>query len=242
MSNLTEPSTANCFSEQRRETAERVLAVASGALMILPVIGKRSVWRWTAAIAGGALIYQGLSRSRGIPFLSFARNAEHLSQTITINKSPAELYALWRKPDVLARVVEPFGKLTIIGPNHLLWTVATPFGRFEDETVLVEERPDQLVHWRNAGSKLRIDEYMHFRLAPGGRGTEATLSYDIDFSMLPAGPALGAIVSFLQLVPDAVIRKLLRNFKGLAEAGEIATLGRNPSDRVSNLDTEGDPL
>jgi uncharacterized membrane protein len=242
MPDALEPTKETCLSEQQIEIAGRTLAIASGALMIFPILRKRSFWRCSVAAAGGALLYHGLNPSRGVRFRSSKEDTatvEHFTQTITIDRSAPELFALWRNPDVLARVVKPFGKLTVLSPSHLLWTITTPFGRFADETQLVEELPDELVHWQNApDSKLRIDEYMRFRRSADGVGTEATLSYDIDFSSLPAGPAFRALASLLDLAAIGVIRRFLHNFKRLAEVAEVTPFEGNEFAR--NASTNGD--
>lgn len=81
---------------------------------------------------------------------------------------------------------------------------------------------------------------MRFRPAPNGIGTEATLSYDINFSNVPAGPMLRSITSFFERAPSSAIRKILYNFKSFAEAGEIPTLTRNPSARAAKTNGKGD--
>lgn len=213
------------FPGSQQRTIEGVLTAASGALMILPVFGKRSPWRWTAAVAGGALVYGGICRARPNAFRKreekHASAVEHFSQSITIGKSASELFALWRNPDVLARIMRSFGRVIPVGENRLRWKIAAPFGEFEAEATLVEERTDELVHWQTTpGSVLRVDEYMRFRPAPQSRGTEATLTYDIDFSHLPAGHMLQGLASLAERVPESVVRRILANFKSVAETSE----------------------
>ncbi len=234
----------NLSSTQGRAT-DSALAVASGALMILPVVGKRSFWRWTAAVTGGALIYKGLSTlpdtANGVRTRKPANTIEHLSKSITIDKSAAELYALWRNPDVLARVMQPFGEVNIVGANHLRWSLDTPVGQYEAEATLIDDRPNELVHWRTTpGNALQVDERMRFTPAPNGLGTVATLDYDIDFSNVSAGPLLRNVVSFLDRAPSSVIRKILYNFKSFAETGEVPTLTRNSSGRAGKNNGKGD--
>ena len=92
------------ISGSQASTTESAVAVASGALMILPVIGKRSFWRWTAAVTGSALIYKGLTdTANGVRTRTAAAPVQHLSKSITIGKGPKDLYTLWRKPDVVLR-------------------------------------------------------------------------------------------------------------------------------------------
>lgn len=233
------------FSGSQASSTESAVAVASGALMILPVIGKRSFWRWTAAVTGGALIYRGLTQipdsANAAGKRSAAEPVQHLSKSITIGKSPTDLYTLWRKPDVLLRVMEPFGTVTILGTNHLRWSLDSHLGKYESEATLIDDRPGEMVHWRTTpGNALQIDEFMRFKPAPNGLGTEATLSYDVDFSNVPAGQMLRSITSFLDRVPTSAMRKILHNFKSFAETGEIPTLTRNPSARAQKTHGKGD--
>lgn len=231
--------------EGQASTTESAVTLASGALMILPVIGKRSFWRWTAAVTGGALIYKGLTQfpetANGVRTRMAAEPVQHLSKSITIGKSPTDLYTLWRKPDVLLRVMEPFGTVTILGTNHLRWSLGSPFGKYESEATLIDDRPGEMVHWRTTpGNALQVDEFMRFKPAPNGLGTVATLSYGIDFSNVPAGPMLRNITSFLDRVPSSAMRKILYNFKSFAETGEIPTLTRNSSARAQKTNGKGD--
>lgn len=248
-------------------TTESALCVASGALMILPVFGKRSFWRWTAAITGGALIYKGLSQwpdtsngsqphrisstvepitvepisetITGTQPHRFSSTVEHISETVTIDESASELFALWRDPEVLAQVMQPFGDVTIIGPGHLRWTLNTPFGRYDHEAILVQDRADEFIHWRTApDSALQVDEFMSFLPALDGLATEATLAYTIDYSRVPAGQLLRGITSFLERAPRMVIRKILHNFKNLAETGDIATVERSDSAPAAIFDDQ----
>jgi uncharacterized membrane protein len=233
------------ISGSQASTTESAVAVASGALMILPVIGKRSFWRWTAAVTGGALIYKGLTQlpetTNGVTTRTAASPVQHLSKSITIGKSATDLYTLWRNPDVLLRVMEPFGTVTIIGANHLRWSLESPIGKYESEATLVDDRPGEMVHWRTTpGNALQVDEFMRFKPAPNGLGTEATLSYDVNFSNVPAGPMVRSITSFLDRVPSSAMRKILYNFKSFAETGEIPTLTRNPSARAQKTNGKGD--
>jgi uncharacterized membrane protein len=244
MQTLVEQFSIEPYSHSKAAPAERAISVTSGALLLLPVVGKRSALRWTAAAAGGALIYYGLSgahvASHLVPVNPAA--AKHTTrQSITIAKPAAELFTMWRNPDVLARVKPRFTELTAFGPDHLRWTINLPVGSLEIEAILVEERPAELVHWRStSASTLQVDERMRFRPAPRQMGTEATLEYQIDFSRVPAGRTLRAIADFFDRAPQVTLRKVLENFKSLAETGEIPTLERNPSARADKHDGKGD--
>lgn len=225
-----------CSSPQNAKAAKNAFLLTSGALLLLPILKKRSVLRWTTAAAGSALIYCGMKsaseRSRSRSGQESGRGVEHLAESITIGRSASDLFALWRDPDALRRILRPFADVQFGTPNHLRWSASLAIGTLDAEAVMVEDRPGDLVHWQTVPeSNLRIDEYMRFRPAPQGPGTEATLTYDIDFSRVPAGPVLQALTSLFEQAPRALVRKLLHNFKSLAETGEIPTLEGGPSGR-----------
>jgi uncharacterized membrane protein len=215
--------------------AERVLNLTSGALLIVPVLGKRSGVRWAAAAAGGALIYCGLSGTRSASRLMAPGTStpkHRIRQSVTIGRSASELFALWRKPETLEKIRLPFEQLTVLGSDHLRWTMKFPVGSLEIEALLVEERPNELIHWRSTSSSpLQVDERMRFKPAPQDLGTEAALDYEVDFSHMPAGELLRSVSSFFHRLPQSAVKKVLENFKSLAETGEVPTLERNPSAR-----------
>ena len=223
--------------------AERTLSVVSGSLLLLPAIAKRSPWRLTAAAAGGALIYTGLS---AIPTASRLLGnrlpaIERIRQSITIGKDASTVYALWRNPDAMTRIIRPLGEVLPFGSEHVRWAIRLPLGKLESEAGLVDETAEKLVHWRSVpSSRLQIDEYMHFSPAPQQRGTVASLEYLIDFSRLPAGESIRFLASLMEEAPRAAVRKILHNFKSLAETGEIPTLERNPSARAGRNGHTGD--
>jgi uncharacterized membrane protein len=222
--------------------AERAISVTSGALLMLPVLRKRSKWRWTAAAAGGALIFRGVT-GHGVTDTLSTSNVrgqsitpiQSVKQSITIGKSTGELFELWRNTDVLTRVMHPFAEVDAIGPEHLRWSVKLPAGTLNGEAMLVESIPNEVIRWRTSpATAIEVEELMRFVPAAQGLGTVAILEYTVDFSRVPAGPVLRAIASFFERVPRVAVQKVLRNFKSFAETGEMPTLERNPSGRSRN--------
>ncbi|HEV2327074.1 MAG TPA: SRPBCC family protein [Terracidiphilus sp.] len=245
MQSISEYSSISYRSQGTADPAERVLNLTSGALLMLPVLGKRSPLRWTAAAAGGALIYCGLSGTRSASRLlapgATANSKQRIRQSVTIGRSASELFTLWRNPGNLEKIRLPFEQLTVLGSDHVRWTMKLPAGSLEIEALLVEERPNELVHWRSTSAgPLQVDERMRFKPAPQDRGTEATLDYEVDFSRMPAGELLRPLSSFFHRAPQSAVKKVLENFKSLAETGEVPTLKRNPSARAINGNGKGD--
>jgi uncharacterized membrane protein len=215
-------------TSQHSGTAERVITIASGALLLAPVLRKRSIISWTAAAAGGVLLYDGISGSCAVSHkLGFSANsptAERVHRSINIDKNAEELYRLWRNPDTYTRLMRPFAQVKPEGENHVRWSIPLPMGQsISGEAVMVEERPGQLIHWTTMPDEgLQINEWFRLRPAPQNRGTEVTLEYLVDFSRVPAGGTLRAITSFFEKAAQTLVGELLLKFKSLAEAGSGA--------------------
>ena len=245
MATTSEYASISYRSRSNADPTERVLNLTSGALLMLPLLGKRSTMRWTAAAAGSALIYCGLSGTRSasrlMPPGTTALSKQRIKQSVTIGRSASDVFRLWRNPDVLEKIRLPFEELTVLGSDHVRWRMKLPAGSLEIEALLVEERPNELVHWRSTSAgPLQVDERMLFKPAPQDLGTVATLEYEVDFSRMPAGELLRSVSSFFHRAPQAAVKKVLENFKSLAETGEVPTLTRNPSARAANGNGKGD--
>lgn len=240
------PSVPAPSSLASTDKLERTLWVVGGTLLLAPVLRHRSPWRWGAAAVGGAVIYNGLSGAvRVSDHLTVSGAPTHpvnLHQSITIGRSAVALSSMWRNPDVLTRMMQPLGAVDTLGTDHLRWKVNALGTQLTVECTLAEERPGEMVRWTSvATSSFGMDLRMLFKPAPQGRGTEATLSVGIDFSRTPAGKALNVVAVFLEGSGRMAIRKVLHNFRSLAETGEIPTLERNPSARAhTNSKWNGD--
>ena len=159
-----------------------------------------------------------------------AADATAVSRTVTVGRPPEELYEVWRDPDRLSSILGHFADVTASDEDRLHWTLHGPRGRDVSwETRIVEAEPGELLRWETPPDAVLPNEgTVRFREAPGGRGTEVTLSLEFD----PPGGGFGdATFERLDVVPETVVGEALRRFKRLAETGEIPTLEGNPSGR-----------
>ena len=146
-------------------------------------------------------------------------------EAVTINRSPAELYAFWRDPAKLVGVMENVVAIEKLDDTRSRWTVKAPAGKEVSwEWVITNDLPDRELSWQSAeGADISNSGRVRFEDA-GKRGTvvRATIAYD------PPGGTIGQLVAKLfQREPRIQTRRDLHRFKQLMEAGEIATGARN---------------
>ncbi|HEX8927137.1 MAG TPA: hypothetical protein VF786_15160, partial [Terriglobales bacterium] len=148
--------------------------VASGASRATTFVRGLSPWTWAATAAGGALVYAGIRAARANPDKP-RRAVQFFQQCTTVECDATELSTMWRNPQVLDRVMQPFGSVASVGPDRLRWTFDIPVhGSLSGEAVKIEERPGELVHWRTApGTPIQVDEWL--LLSPKRGGTRVVL-------------------------------------------------------------------
>lgn len=229
-------------SEQNARTLnvndrERWASMIGGSALVLSALRRRTWGNLGLALLGADLVYRGatghchLYQALGISTASHARRGANsvpygagirVERAVTINKSPEELYRFWRNLENLPRFMKHLESVKVLDGKRSHWVAKAPAGRtVEWDAVIVNEIENQLIGWRslenahvdNAGS-------VHFKAAPGGRGTE--LSIELEYS--PPGGMVGSLVAKLfGEEPEQQIAEDLYRFKQLMETGEIAT-------------------
>jgi uncharacterized membrane protein len=226
-------------------------SIAGGALAAYGISRLVSNGSWGGAVlalVGGSLIYRGatghcemyhamnLNTARtetGNAVVSVrADRGIKVEKTVTINKSPEELYRFWRNFDNLPRIMNHLESVQTLSGTRSHWVAKAPAGTtVEWDAEVYNEKENELIAWRSLeGADVDNAGSVHFTGAPGGRGTEirVVLKYD------PPGGTLGSI--FAKLFgeePGQQIEEDLRRFKQLMETGEIATTEGQPSGRAA---------
>ncbi len=190
-----------------------VVAVAAGAAW---VASRNPRWR-----------HDGRRRS-DMPTLAAGRGAR-VERTVTILRSPEELYARWRDLARLPELMAHLESVTPIDEKRSRWVARGPGGtRVAWEAEITADEPGRLIAWRSVeGADIENAGSVRFTEAPGGRGTEVKvlLSYE-----LPAGRLGEAALSWLWESGDQEVREDLRRFKQQMETGEIATAAPRPAE------------
>lgn len=224
--------------------------ISGGALALLGL--KAGGWPGLALAAlGGGLIYRGATGHCHF-YEALDINAAHSSRalpgrvkgirvdkSVTINKSPTELYRFWRNFENLPNFMSHLEAVRVDDGKLSHWVAKAPAGMtVEWDAEIINEIENELIAWRslegmtvpNAGS-------VRFQALPHNRGTvvKVTLSYD------PPGGSLGAAVAKLfGEEPAQQVQEDLRRFKRMMEAGEVPTTEGQPSGREATSSKASD--
>lgn len=195
------------------------------------------------ALAGGALIYRGVSghcparaamrinRAEAASPEQYFESGIHVEQAVTINRTPWDLYEFWKNLENLPRFMDHLHSVRKIDERRSHWTARAPLGmKVEWDAEIINDEPNALIAWRSlAGATVDNAGSVRFVPGPEGRGTEVRVVLDY----IPPAGRIGKL--FAQLFgeePSQQIRDDLRHFKQLMEAGELPTTEGQTSGRA----------
>ncbi len=230
---------------------ERIASAIGGGALALYGLTRGSIGGLVLALVGGSLVYRGTTGHCNVYEAAGVNTADNTSgrnhrvsvsgnsgikveKSVTINKSPAELYTFWRNFENLPRIMDHLESVKNTGADgkHSHWVAKAPAGTtVEWDAEVINDKPNEMIAWRslenadvdNAGS-------VHFQEATGGRGTEVKVSLKYD----PPGGIVGATIAKLfGEEPSQQVEEDLRHFKQLMETGEIPTIEGQSSGRAS---------
>lgn len=183
----------------------------------------------TAAVLGVTVLdiicARGLSEGDTRP--DRARPYEvRVDQTITVNRPAHEAYQFWRNFENLPRFMQHLISVENTGGRQSRWRAKGPAGStVEWPAELSEERSGERLSWRSLeGADVENRGSVHFRPAPGKRGTEVR----VQLLYRPPGGAAGRTIAWLfGEEPEQQLSDDLRRFKQVIETGEV-TLSDGP--------------
>jgi len=248
----TSGATSSSRGTNVSETERWASAIGGGALAVYGltrVLSGGSLGGAVLALVGGALVYRGTTghcnmyEALGIntagtagtdnPVVSVsADRGIKVEQSITVNKSPAEVFRFWRRFENLPRFMNHLESVTTTPGGRSHWVARAPAGTtVQWDAEVYNEKENELIAWRSLdGADVDNAGSVRFEPASGGQGTlvRVTLRYD------PPGGALGAAVARLfGENPEQQIEEDLGRFKQVMETGETAaaTTKGQPSGR-----------
>ncbi|HYE65468.1 MAG TPA: SRPBCC family protein [Pyrinomonadaceae bacterium] len=225
---------------------ERWASIIGGGALALYGLTRWSPGGFVLALAGGSLIYRGASGhcdvygALGISTAGAEGQNRNVSvsadrgikveKSVTVDKSPEELYRFWRNFENLPRFMNHLESVKDLGGGRSHWVAKAPAGTsVEWDAEIYNEKENELIAWRSLeGADVDNAGSVRFESAPGGRGTEVRVA--LRYS--PPGGLLGAAIAKLfGESPEQQIEEDLRRFKQLMEAGETPTTEGQPSGR-----------
>ena len=148
------------------------------------------------------------------------RRTVHVLRSITIDRSPEEVYAFWRDFENLPRFMEHLESVQVTGERRSHWKAKAPAGRsVEWDAEMTEDVSGERIAWRSlAGADVPNRGVVRFVRAPGDAGTEVHVDLHYD---PPAGRAGAAIAKLFGEEPELQLASDLRRFKQVLETGEV---------------------
>ncbi len=169
------------------------------------------------AVAGG-LAYIVL-RQTGSSKKPQTQDGVRAAHSVTVMKSPEELYGDWRRLENLPQIMSHLETVEETDATHSHWVAKAPLGtKVEWDAEITEDIPNQKIAWRSLpDSQVPNEGYVEFISAGEGRGTVVHVS----LTYHPPGGALGAgVAKLFGKEPNQEIAKDLRKFQQRMEVGE----------------------
>jgi uncharacterized membrane protein len=156
-----------------------------------------------------------------------------VQKSITVNRSPEELYRFWHDFENLPRFMNHLLAVQVTGEKRSHWKAKAPAGMtVEWDAEIIADRPPELIAWRSLeGADVDHAGSVQFKSAPGGRGTEVR----VEMQYMPPGGVIGtAIAKLFGEAPEQQLQEDLRRFKQMMEVGEVVqseatARGRGPA-------------
>ena len=158
----------------------------------------------------------------------------HLAKSITIGRSPADVYRFWRDFENLPRFIKGLESVSARGPNVYHWVVKGPGGtQYEWDAEIYNEKENELIAWRTVnGADVANAGTIRFDPATNNRGTFVNVVVNYN----PTAGKIGQLLAKLTgKEPEQLIEQNLHRLKQLLETGEIATIEGQSSGREDEV-------
>ncbi|MBD2310067.1 SRPBCC family protein [Desertifilum sp. FACHB-1129] len=209
---------------------ERWASLIGGGALVLMGLQQRSLRGVLMTLAGGGLVYQGLTNQSTVKQAQDTiKNQQviRVEKTVTINKSAEELYQFWRNFANFPRFMQHVKSITVYDDFRSHWVADAPLGTtVEWDAAVISDLPNQLISWASTeDADIENSGFVRFKPAPADRGTEVKVVMEYH---LPGGKISEAIAKLLGESPEQKIGDALNRFKQLMETGELATTEGQP--------------
>lgn len=213
-----------------KSDTERWASLIGGGALVLYGLSRRSLRGALMAVAGGGLVYRGVAAQNSEEEATGMNKSIKVEKTVTINKSPEELYRFWHNFENLPHFMKHLKSVKVQDQKRSHWVASAPMGNsVEWDAEIIDDRENHLIAWASVeGADIDNSGFVRFQPGPAGRGTEVKVVIEYN----PPGGVVGAAIAKLfGEEPEQQIGDDLRRFKQLMEAGEIATTEGQPTGR-----------
>jgi uncharacterized membrane protein len=210
---------------------ERYSSIFGGTVLVIAGLLRKSTPGILLSILGGAFIYRGITghcdlygslglntastegQRPGVP----ANHGQKVEKTITINRTPEELYRFWRNLENLPQFMNHLESVRVLDDKRSHWRVKGPAGyEVEWDAEIINEHENELIAWQSLpGAAVQNAGSVRFEPAPGNGGTLVKVSLEYQ----PVGGVLGATVAKLfGEAPEQQIDEDLGRLKSIFES------------------------
>jgi uncharacterized membrane protein len=229
-------------------STERIVSVTAGGALLTYGLVRRDMTGIALSLIGGILALRGATghchvydafeidtRDSSLNLQRWLSGNIEIVKSVTINKSPSELYNFWRSFENLPQFMNHLESVVKIDETRSFWTAKAPLGYTVGwNAEITDEALNERIEWRSLeGAGVPNSGKVEF-LPTADRGTEVkvTINYEA-----PAG-RLGALAAkIFGEEPGQQVEEDLRRFKRLMEAGLIIKTEGQPSGRDEQAQT-----
>lgn len=226
---------------------ERIASAVGGGAMIALGVRQGGVLGSLIAVLGGGIALRGVTGHCQVydaldfdtsdetanpksPFhKGFLNQKIHVTKSVTVNKSPAELYEFWHNFENLPKFMTHLESVKVAGEKRSHWKAKAPLGAaVEWDAEITMDKENERIGWKSTeGSDVPNSGVVEF-LPTSDRGTEVkvVLTYEP-----PAGQIGALFAKLFGEEPGQQISEDLRRFKSMMEAGEVIAIEGQSSGR-----------
>jgi len=243
------PENRTAGNDVNMSSIERWACAIGGGGLAIYGLSRRSTFGLLLSLGGTALIHRGLTghcntyQALGINTAESNGTAEpvardiHVEKSITIARSPEELYGFWRRFENLPRFMRHLESVQPVDLNRSHWVAKGPLGtKVEWDAEIYNEKPNELIAWRSLeGADITNAGSVHF--IPSGRGTQVKVNLNYNAT---GGKVSALVAKLFGREPGQMIEEDLRRLKQVLETGEIATVEGQSSGRNAQASRSGE--
>lgn len=220
------------YGAKRGDALGVLLSIAGGGLALRGATGHCQVYDAMDINTADETQQRRLSAgSQKSPFTNSAATGKiHVKKSVTVNKSPAEIYQFWRNFENLPQFMAHLESVTITGEKTSFWKAKAPFGQtVEWAAEITSDVENERIGWQSAGdADIPNSGVVEFK-STVNRGTEVrvVLTYES-----PGGQIGATVAKLFGEEPSQQVYGDLCRLKSILEAGEIIKVEGQTSGRV----------